>query len=108
MNTVIIVIALSVAGVAGDYFIKIAGNSGKAVEIKWFLIGALIYASTAFGWLYAMKHIKLSSLGAIYSLTTVLLLVALGVLYFHEQLNACEMLGIAAAITAIILLSKFI
>jgi drug/metabolite transporter (DMT)-like permease len=54
-----------------------------------------------------MKHIKLSSLGVIYSLTTVLLLVAIGVFYFHEKLNIYEIIGIVAAIVSVILLSRF-
>ncbi len=107
MNPIFGIILLSLAGVIGDFFIKLAGNGSKYMEAKWFVLGALVYAATAFGWFYVMKHIKLSSLGVIYSLSTVLLLVALGVFYFHEKLNVYEILGISAAIVSIILLSRF-
>ncbi|KKR09705.1 MAG: hypothetical protein UT37_C0012G0009 [Parcubacteria group bacterium GW2011_GWA2_39_18] len=108
MNPIIIVIFLSLAGVIGDFFIKLSGASlSRFIEIKWFIIGFLIYASTAFGWFYVMKHIKLSSLGVIYSITTVLLLVIVGVFIFHEKLNVYEIIGIVAAITSVILLSRF-
>mgnify|MGYP001612833759 CR=1 FL=1 len=107
MNPILIVAFLAVVGVAGDFFIKLAGHGPKFIEIKWFIIGLLIYASTAFGWFYVMKHIKLSSLGVIYSLTTVLFLVAIGVFYFHEKLNIYEIIGIITAIVSVILLSRF-
>ncbi|MBI4092851.1 MAG: transporter [Candidatus Kerfeldbacteria bacterium] len=107
MNPILVIILLSTVGVIGDYFIKLAGHGQRFIETKWFVIGFIIYASTAFGWFYVMKHIKLSSLGVIYSLTTVLLLVAIGVFSFHEKLNVYEIIGIIAAITSVILLSKF-
>ena len=107
MNTILIVIFLSIIGVIGDFFIKISGNGEKFMNVKFFLIGLIIYASTAFGWFYAMKHMKLSTLGVIYSLSTVLLLVAVGVIYFHDKLKVYEIIGIVAAIISIVLLSRF-
>ena len=107
MSPILIVIFLSAIGVIGDYFIKLAGHGQKFIEMKWFIIGFLIYSSTAFGWFYVMKHIKLSSLGVIYALTSVLLLVAVGVFFFHEKLNVYEIIGIIAAIASVILLSRF-
>ncbi len=107
MSPVFIVILLSIAGVIGDFFIKLSGSGEKFIDIKWFIIGFFIYASTAFGWFYIMKHIKISSLGVIYSLTTVLLLVAVGIFYFHEKLNIYEIIGIITAIISFILLSRF-
>ena len=107
MNPILIVIALSAAGVMGDYCIKIAGNGKQYIDRGWFIIGMLIYASTAFGWFYAMKHIKLSSLGVIYALTTVLLLVVVGIFSFNEKLNVYEIIGMIGAITSIILLGRF-
>ncbi|MBI4426393.1 MAG: EamA family transporter [Candidatus Kerfeldbacteria bacterium] len=107
MNPIMIVALLAVVGVIGDFFIKIAGHGPRFIEIKWFTIGFIIYASTAFGWFYVMKHIKLSSLGVIYALTTVLFLVAISVFYFHEKLNGYEIVGIIAAVVSLVLLSRF-
>lgn len=106
MNPILIVIFLAVVGVTGDFFIKLAGSGTKYVEVKWFLLGAFIYFSTAFGWFYVMKHIKLSSLGAIYAITTALLLVGVGIFNFHEKLNVYEITGIITAIISVILLSR--
>ena len=107
MNPVIIVILLSLVGVIGDFFIKLAGNEQKSLGTAWFILGLLTYASTAFGWFYVMKHIKLSSLGVIYALATSLLLIIIGVFYFHEKLNMQEVIGMTMAIISIILLSRF-
>lgn len=106
MNPVLVVIVLSAVGVIGDYCIKTAGHT-KAVHVPWFIAGLVIYALTAFGWLFAMRHMKLSSLGVIYSLATLLFLVVVGVVLFHERLHASELIGIVFAIIAIILLGRF-
>lgn len=108
MNPIILVILLSILGVIGDFFIKLSGNGEKFFDIKWFVPGLLVYISLAFGWFYTMKYIKLSSLSVIYSLTTVLLLVAVGVFYFHEQLNIREIVGIILAVMAVCLLGRFV
>ena len=107
MNPIFIVIFLSVIGAVGDFFIKLAGHGPKFIDIKWFIVGSVFYISTIFGWFYVMKHIKLSSLGVIYSVSTILLLTAIGVFYFHEKLNIWEIIGIITAITSVILLSRF-
>jgi small multidrug resistance pump len=104
---VLIVVLLSIAGVVGDFFIKLSGNTKKFIEPKTFLIGFIIYSSTAFGWLYVMKHVKLATLGVIYSLTTVMLLVLVGVFYFNDPLNWSEIVGILAAVASLLLLSRF-
>jgi len=107
MYIILGIILLSGIGVLGDFFIKLSGQGSKFMDVKIFLIGLLVYALTAFGWFYVMKHIKLSSLGVIYALSTVLLLVAVGVFYFHEKLNVIEIIGIFTAVLSLILLSRF-
>jgi len=80
--------------VAGDFFVKLAGRAeihGSAVVN----LGAAIYALTAIGWFYAMKFVKLSSLGVIYAVATVLFVVLLGVFYFHEKLNVYEIVALS-------------
>jgi small multidrug resistance pump len=54
-----------------------------------------------------MKHMKLATLGVVYSVSTVLLLAFVGVIFFQESLNAYEISGIVLAIAALILLSAF-
>lgn len=105
--TVFVIIALAGMGVIGDYFIKISGNGEKYITLRYFFIGLVIYACTAFGWFFAMKSIKLSTLGVIYALSTSLMLLAVGVVIFKEHLGGTEILGFIFAIAAILLLSRF-
>jgi len=95
-------------GVLGDYFIKMSGDSKtKYIDLKWFIIGFVLYASTAIGWFFVMKNIKLSTLGVIYGVTTIIALTIVGVLFFKEHLNIYEIIGIIAGVSSIILLSRF-
>src|SRR3989344_6439208 len=103
----LLIILLSIVGVARDFFIKLSGNGPKYIEYKWFILGLAIYASTAFGWFFVMKEIKLATLGAFYAVSIVLLLTAVGVFYFGEKLNYFEMGGIAAALVSVVLLMRF-
>jgi undecaprenyl phosphate-alpha-L-ara4N flippase subunit ArnF len=105
--SILITIILSLIGVAGDFFIKLAGNGKKFVELRWFFIGLIIYALTAFGWFFVMKNIKLSTLSVFYAISTVLFLTLTSVFYFKESLNIYEIAGIALAIVSIYLLKGF-
>lgn len=103
---IILTIILSIVGVLGDFFINLSGE-GKKMDVKWFVIGFLIYASTAFGWYFAMKYAKLSTLGVFYAVTTALGLTLMSVLYFHESLTVTEGVGIFIALIALVLLGRF-
>jgi drug/metabolite transporter (DMT)-like permease len=106
MKSILLIILVTSVGVLGDFFIKLAGVD-KATHWRWLALGTVLYAATAIGWFRVMKHVSLSALGAIYALTTVLLLVAIGVAYFHERLNTYEVVGIVMAILSVVLLSRF-
>ena len=102
------VVLIAVITVIGDWFLKLASQDGKSIFLnRWFLCGFIIYALCSFGWVLAMQHMKLATIGAVYSVSTVLLLTALGVFVFGETLNKYEMAGIACALLSIVLLSRF-
>ena len=102
------VIAASTVTVAGDYFIKLSGNSpDRFMDVKNFILGIFFYVVTGFGWFFIMKYIKLSSVGIIYGVTTAILLAIIGVVFFKENLNTYEIIGISLGIFALILLSRF-
>jgi len=85
-------IFLALAGVAGDFFINLAGEGKKFIDLKWFFV---------------MKQIKLSTLGVFYAVSTVLFLTMVSIFYFKEGVNAKEIFGIGLAITSFVLLGKF-
>ena len=55
---VVVTIMFSLVGVLGDYFLKLASESENTLKTKWFYVGFVVYASTAFGWVFVMKHLK--------------------------------------------------
>ena len=97
---VVVTIAFSVVGVLGDYFLKLASREEESLETPWFYLGFFLYASTAFGWVFVMKHLKLATISVLYSVSMVVLLTAVGVAVFRESLNYYEIAGLVMAIAA--------
>ena len=104
---VLVVVAFSGVGVLGDYFLKLASEEPHALRSPWFYLGFIVYASTAFGWVFVMKHLKLSTIGVVYSVSMILLLTAIGVVAFRESLNGYELAGLVMAVSALVLLTRF-
>jgi small multidrug resistance pump len=104
---VAITIAFSLLGVLGDYFLKRASAHEHSLKTICFYIGFVVYASTAFGWVVVMKHLKLATISVVYSVSMVLLLTAIGVVFFRESLNSYEIAGLVMAIASLILLVRF-
>ena len=107
MIAVLVTIAFSVIGVVGDYFLKLASARNQPLRTGWFYLGFALYASTAFGWVFVMKHVKLATISVLYSISMVLLLTAIGVVLFRESLNYFEAIGIVLAVASLVLLMRF-
>ena len=95
---VLVTVAFSLLGVVGDYFLKLASEEPNALATRSFYVGFVVYASTAFGWVFVMKHLKLATVGVVYSISMVLLLAAVGVVGFKESLNGYEIAGLVMAV----------
>jgi multidrug transporter EmrE-like cation transporter len=54
-----------------------------------------------------MKHLKLATIGVVYSVSMVLLLTAIGIVFFRESLNYYEIAGLVMANALLILLVRF-
>lgn len=98
---------LSILAVIADYFLKRASGAGMPYRTSAFLIGFVIYASTAFGTVFVFRHLKLATSGAIYAVCLVLALTVVGLVGFRETLRPAELLGIGMAVGALILLGRF-
>ena len=73
-----------------------------------FYFGFVVYASTAFGWVYVMRrHLKLATIGAVYSVSMIVLLTCIGAVIFRQPVNADEVIGLVMAIGSLILLMRF-
>jgi small multidrug resistance pump len=107
MVAVLVTIAFSVIGVLGDYFLKLASREENSLRTLSFYIGFALYAATAFGWVFVMKHLKLGTISVLYSVSMVVLLTTVGVVIFRETLNYYEIAGLVLAVAALILLVRF-
>jgi small multidrug resistance pump len=103
----IVTIAFSLIGVVGDYFLKLASEQENSLRSPWFYLGFALYASTAFGWVFVMKHLKLATIGVVYSVAMILLLTSVGLVFFRETLNYYEIAGLLMAIGSLVLLMRF-
>ena len=103
---VVVTIAFSVLGIVGDYFLKLASQADAPLKTRWFYLGFVAYSSTAFGWVYVMKHLKLATIGVVYSISMIVLLTAVGVVAFREPLGSREAVGLVLAIAALLLLAR--
>jgi multidrug transporter EmrE-like cation transporter len=103
----LVAVVMSAVGIVGDYFLKRASAQDRPLVGRDFLVGLALYASTAFAWVYVMRHLKLATIGVIYSVCMILLLAGMGVAFFGESLNRYEVAGIVLALVAIALLARF-
>jgi small multidrug resistance pump len=72
-----------------------------------FYLGFGLYASTAFGWVFVMRHLKLATISVLYSICMILLLTAIGVVAFRESLSGYEIIGLVLAGISLVLLMRF-
>jgi len=99
-------VVLAAVGVLADYFLKIASERTNSAQSKWFWLGLSVYALTAGGWVYVMRHLSFAQIGIVYSVSTILLLIIVGTLVLKETLRLSEMLGVAMAVGALLLLGR--
>jgi len=104
---ILITIGFSAVGVIGDYFLKLASQQASPLRSGWFYVGFAVYASTAFGWVIVMKHLKLAVVGVVYSVAMIVLLTAVSAIGFGESLGPREIAGVILAVASIVLLMRF-
>lgn len=103
----IVAAVMSGVGIIGDYFLKKSSGEPDPLRTWPFVVGVVLYSSTAFAWVFVMQHLKLATIGVIYSVCMILLLTGMGVFFFEETLSRLEVAGIVLAIAAVLLLARF-
>ena len=106
MKSIAILIFMTLLTILGDYFVKVASGTRGGLITPRFLLGAILYGSTAIGWFFLMKSHSLAAIGVMYSAATILLLTGLGYFVFKEQLGLREMAGVALALASVALMSN--
>jgi drug/metabolite transporter (DMT)-like permease len=105
---IVTVLLMSLLALLGDYFLKLASHKESVfLELRLFSLGFLCQGLSLLGWVYAMRHFSLATLGVYYSVSTILFLAILGVFVFGEKLTSYEIIGIGGAIGSLFLLWRF-
>jgi drug/metabolite transporter (DMT)-like permease len=105
-KSVLLAAALSLVGAAADSVLKIASEQARPFWNRWFLLGLLISGAFAVLWVLLVQSMKFATAGLICAMTSMLLLVGIGVLCFGERLNESELTGVAMAVLAVVLLGR--
>lgn len=106
MHALFFMTVVVLATTLADYWLKIASGRDSILGSAHFLGGALIYGLSAIGWVYAMRHLPLASIGVYYAMLSILLLAGLGVVVFEEKLTTREVAGLALACASIGLMTR--
>jgi multidrug transporter EmrE-like cation transporter len=106
IRPLIVVIGIAFFTTAGDYCLKRASQQASLAN-SWMAGGCLIYGATALGWAWTMRYLKLATIGAVYSISMVMMMALLGLFVFRETLSKSEIVGIALALISLALLARF-
>jgi small multidrug resistance pump len=101
-----VTILFSAIGVLADYYLKIASGKPFPWNSWQFILGLSLYASTAFGWLFVMQHLKLAAVGILYTSSMLVMLAVVGYFGFGEKLSIREWIGFALALASVVLLVR--
>lgn len=105
MKAYALVLGLVCVTIFADYWLKLASERTAWFRSPQFAFGAFLYALSAVGWVLAMQRMTLAGIGVAYSVITILLLTALGVVVFKETLTGRDILGMSCAVLALALMS---
>lgn len=105
MTSALVLIAITVVTLFGDYFIKLASDRPEGIASSVFIMGAILYGLPAFGWFMLMKNHSLAAIGVLYSASTIVLLAGLGYFVFHETFGWREVFGVSLAIASVVVMS---
>ena len=105
MNTYLILLAVTGATLLGDYAIKISGMRPRGLLSIEFAAGLILYSLPAIGWFFLMRNHTLAVIGVLYSMTTIVLLVGLGVFVFKEPFGLRDAIGVGLAVLAVVIMN---
>lgn len=101
-----VTIACSVVGALGDSLSKLASTQEDPLRSRWFFVGFGVSAATAFVGVFVMRNLKLTAIGVVSSVSTVLLRTGVGVVQFRAPLNRSKVAGLVLAVAALVGLAR--
>ncbi len=106
MKPILFVLSIVVLTLIGDYLLKLASARPAPLATWQFAAGAIVYGSSAVGWVYAMKYMSLAGIGVAYSMLVIIFLAIMGMTLFDEKLAPREILGLTLACVSLGLMSR--
>ena len=103
---IISIFFLTIFTAVGDSFLKRSGEL-KNTNFIYLLTGLAVYLTTGIIWFFIYKHVKFSSVGSVYGVSTALVFATIGIFYFKESVNTLELVGLVLAVTSIFLLGRY-
>lgn len=103
-QSILILTIITLGTVLGDYWIKLATTQPQGLISPTFILGAVVYGSTAIGWFFLMRSHSLAVIGVVYSAATMIMLAALGTVMFNETLTPRDWLGLGLAIASVLVM----
>lgn len=91
--------------IGGDVVIKTAADAERFVSPAM-AAGILCYAASAICWYFAMRHISLGQGAVAYSMLTLIAVVLIGAVWFGESIGTRQILGLGAAMVAMVLMGE--
>ena len=105
MKQFFILLAVTIATLVGDYFIKTAGQRPGGLLSREFVAGMILYSLPAIGWFFLMRSHSLAVIGVLYSVSTLILLATLGAFVFKEAFGLREAIGVSLALLSVVIMS---
>ena len=97
------VVFLSSMLLLGDYLIKYA--VGKSNYIFFLILAGVSWCLSIYGWYYLLKENRLSIVGMLFSVISIIGTVIISITFFNEKLTYLEWIGFGLAIISALLLS---
>ncbi len=104
--SIIVLLCITAGTLGGDYLIKLASAQQGGMTSATFMLGAVLYGSTAIGWFLLMRQHSLAMIGVMFSAMSLILLAAMGTALFKEPFGLREALGIGLAIASVAVMAK--
>jgi drug/metabolite transporter (DMT)-like permease len=106
VRAILLMLLLSVSGVAADAALKSASLAKQPFLSGWFLLGCALSGCFAVIWVLVVQSVRLASAGLFYSIASALMLVVVGWVFFDERMSPKEITGVAMALGAVVLLGR--
>ena len=104
MRTILAITFLVILAAVGDYLLKIGSSHPQPFSSASTHAGALMYLASGYCWMLVMQRTNLTVIGAAYAALTIVVLTALSLVVFKEDVSTRQLIGAGLAFLSVCLL----